>query len=285
VGSAELTDVQIEGFGAFGFLSVRSTVTWTGGRVSTNLGAGLEVWSGEATLIGVTIWGTRDGAGAIESFGAVFGEDARITSQRLYVANGDSFGLFHDGGSAAHEDLIARNNGFAAVWIQGATAFDLSGLSMIEDNRFAGVAALGSTGIHVQDASIVRTTEGVRVSGIRTVRAADGLHLVDSDGLFEDLSLLDNDRIGLLVDLGGGNTSAVSLTDVSVEASGTSLGAVAQNGTVEPGWDDGITRLGATATNDGSFTDRLEIAGAVGPVCFPPLDSLDTGGIQALVGL
>ena len=281
--SASLSDVDIEGFAAFGFLSLRSSIEWEAGTISTTLGAGIEIWGGEATLHDLTLSGIRDGQGAIESFGGAFGGGAIIRTQNVLVEDGDSFGFFHDESSAVHENLVARNNRFAAIWVQRTDSFVLRGSTRLENNGFAGVAALDSRGILLQTTTINQTSEAIRVSGIRTIRAADGIHMVNSEGLLQDIILRDNERTGLLLDLANASTSTVTLGNISVEASGTSLGAIAQNGRLESGWDENITRLGDTASNDASFSGTLSIADAVGPVCFPPLDRLDTDGIQRLI--
>ncbi len=80
------------------------------------------------------------------------------------------------------------------------------------------------------------------------------------------------------------STATVALSAITVDASGTALGAVAQNGSVLSGWDAEIVRLGAAAANDALFTGSLDIAGAVGPPCFPPIDDVRASGIGALVG-
>ncbi len=284
VGDALLGNVRTVGFGAFGLLAVRSGVTWNGGESTTNLGAGVELWGGHATLTDVHIGGTRDGVGAIESYGAVFGGGAEVTTQRLVVENGDSFGLFQDSATTVHEDLIARGNGFAAIWAQASTGLELRGGSMLEDNGFAGVVAIASTGVAVRGAMVGRTVERVRVMGVETLRGADGIQMVDSDGAIDGVALRDNERVGLLLDVAGTSTARVMLSNVEVDASGEALGAIAQNGTIPPEWDDAITRLGAAPTNDAAFEGSLPIAGAVGPVCFPPIDRIEMAGIGDLVG-
>ena len=283
VADARLDRVRADGLAAFGALFVSSTVTWTGGGARTNLGTGIEVWGGRAALESIELADTRDGLGAIESFDAVFAGGASVETSALSVIGGDSYGMLHDGATARHVDLVASGNGFAGVWAQGTTGVEISGSSSIEDNGFAGVAALDATGVVVRGATIARTVERIAISGVRTIRAADGTHLVRSTATLDSVTLRDNARVGLLVELGGASTSSIGLTSITVDGSGTELGAIAQNGTISAAWDSGVTRLGATATNDAAFSGALDIAGAVGPPCLPPLSGIDASGIGALL--
>jgi len=102
--------------------------------------------------------------------------------------------------------------------------------------------------------------------------------------MVSDLVLSANERVGLLLELGGGSTSSVSVAGVSVDGTGSAFGAVAQNGTLEAGWDSGVTRAGDTALNDAAFAGALDVAGAVGPPCLPPLADVETAGLDALLG-
>jgi hypothetical protein len=284
VGGATLNDVSADGFGAFGVLAIRSTTEWSGGGARGNLGAGVEIWDGEASLAELAIESTSDGAGAIEAYGLVAGGGAVLATTDLAVIDGDGFGIFHDGASAVHDALTVTGQGFAGVWMQGLGTVELRGASMLSDNTFAGVAGVGADDVTISGAQIERTAESVRLSGVRTIRAGDGIHLVDTDALVEGVMLRANTRVGALVDLGGGASARAVLSDVTVEASGTALGAIVQNGTIASDWDDGVTRAGDAMANDAAFTGELDVAGAVGPVCFPPLDELDTAGIDALIG-
>ena len=282
VAGASLSAVTVEGLAAFGVVAVRSTIAWTDGSVSDGLGAGFEILGGSAQLDRVTVSGMRHGAGATESFGGVIAGGADVTTTDLVVDGNAGFGLLHDGSSAVHTGLSALDNGFAAAWAQSMTAFEIVGASTLEDNAFAGVVAIDSTGVVLRGGVVSGTVEGVRVSGVRTVRAADGVSLVSSDATLEGLELVSNDRVGVLVDLGGGSSASVALDGVAVDGTGTELGVIGQNGTLAAGWDDGVTRAGATVGNDAAFTGTLPVGDAVGPPCFPPAGLLGTSGIAPL---
>jgi hypothetical protein len=285
VASAVISDSSAAGFGRFGLLAIGSDLEATDVQAAHNLGAGVEIWGGSAQLTAVTVDETRDGLSAIETYGVVYGGAAVVDTMGLAVVGSDGYGVFADGASATHDGLVATDNAFAGVWAQNTDGFSISGEStMIADNAFAGVAILDSMSVSVADATIRDTTEGIAVSGLGTVMGADGIHLIASEVDLSSLSLIDNGRVGAVLDLDGATTDRLSLTDVTVDASGMALGVVAQNGTPVTGWDDGVMRLGDTAANDSAFAGALEIAGRVGPPCLPPLDGLDTGGIAALVG-
>lgn len=279
---AERTDVR--GFEAFGALLVRSTTTWSESELRANLGVGLEVLDGSADLTDVTLAEASFGALAIEAYDGIFVGDATVTSTRLRATDGSTYGLFHaDGVVATHTDATVTGNGFAGVWAQGGGALTLDGATVM-DNAFAGVATFDNPALEVLGSTIGGTSESAGVFGLRTVTAADGLHLIRSAGSVEGTDLRRNARVGLLLDLDGGTTADYSFDSVVVEGVGAELGAIAQNGTVAPGWDAAIDRLGDTAVNDPALAGVLDIAGAVGPPCLPPVDGVATGGIGTLVG-
>jgi hypothetical protein len=283
VGRAVLSAGSVSGFGAFGVLTVDTELEWTDGRVSATLGAGIEIWGGAATLTNVDVGGVSDGAGAIEAYGVVVANGAHLDSLMLNVHDGAGAGVLHSGASATHESPSVAMNGFAGLWAQDATALEVTN-ARIADNEFAGIVLFASSGVRVADSNVAAIREGVRIDGVRTVRAGDGIHAVGSSGALENLTLSANARVGVLLDLDGGTTTDLALTNVSVDATGTALGAVAQNGTVEAGWDASVTRLGDAAVNDAAFTDVLDVVGAVGPPCLPPLAGVESEGIAALIG-
>ncbi len=279
---AERADVR--GFEAFGALLVRSTTTWSESELRANLGVGLEVLAGSAELTDLTLARASFGAAAIEAYDGIFVDGAIVNSTRLSAMDGSTYGLFHaDGVSASHTDATVTGNGFAGVWTQGGGSLTLEGAT-VTDNAFAGVATFDNPALEVLGSTIGETRESAGVFGLRTVTAADGLHLIRSAGAVEGTELRRNERVGLLLDLDGGSTADYAFDSVIVEGVGAELGAIAQNGTVAPGWDAAIDRLGDTAVNDPAFASVLDIAGAVGPPCLPPVDGVAVGGIGTLVG-
>lgn len=170
------------------------------------------------------------------------------------------------------------------MWAQQASRLVLEGAA-VRANRFAGVAAFEVSSFEFSDSSVEGTVEGVALVGSTgSIRAADGLHLVDLGEAEVRRGLLDgNDRVGFLADLAGASTDVLTLDDVTIRGAGDRLGAVAQNGVVQPGWDRGLTRLDSTAANDAAFEETLEIGAVVGPSCFPPIDGVRARGLGDLV--
>ncbi len=234
----------------------------------------------------MSLCGSREGTFAIESFNGLFAAGADVQSRGLVVCDGESFGLFHDAASAVHVDLDARGNAFAAVWAQRATSLAVMGsATSITGNGFAGVAAFDAPELVVEDATIRDTLERSYVlEGGGTVRAGDGLHVVGAaSSTIGPATLSGNARVGLLIDYAG-RAAGLELSGVVVDGEGDELGAIAQNGAVPAGWDDGVERRGATPMNDASFTGALDIAGAVGPSCLPDPSALAAGGLDSLLG-
>lgn len=281
---AELTRVTSRGFVGFGALFVESTVTWSGGASSDHVGVGLEVYGGSVTLTDVELCGARQDAAPIESFNGVFLGGAEVSSVRLRVCDGQVFGLFHDRATATHSELSVIDHGFAGVWAQDAPMLELRGATL-RGNAFAGVAAFRVGALVMSDALVEATTEGLITMGSGgAVRAADGVHVVDTpSSILTRVTLLENARVGLLHDLAGRTTADIVVREVRVSGTGTSLGAIVQNGTVTAGWDSGVVRDGVTRANDLAFTGTLPIAGAVGPSCLPVIDGVVSGGLSTLV--
>jgi hypothetical protein len=98
------------------------------------------------------------------------------------------------------------------------------------------------------------------------------------------LSLTENERIGVLLELGGAMLDPGVMAGVSITATSSSaLGVVAQGGAATAGWDDDVTRGGTTSANDAAHTGDLSTVGIVGPCFMPPVD-LEIQGLDALVG-
>jgi hypothetical protein len=235
----------------------------------------------------VAIEGMRDGMAPIESYGAVFGGDADVETRGLAVRAGDAHGVLCDGARTRHVNAQITDNGFAGFWAQNLSSFEVSGdMTTIRGNGFAGIAVVDATGAVIQEATIEDTVEKLGLTGpTAAVTAGDGLHLVRSSVELANLVLVDNPRVGLLLDLGGASTAdlAVRLENVSVDGSGEALGAIAQNGEILPGWDDGVERQGATADNDALFADTLGVASGVGPSCIPTPTFFDEEGLVVLL--
>jgi hypothetical protein len=84
----------------------------------------------------------------------------------------------------------------------------------------------------------------------------------------------------MLLDLEGDSTTGITFEQVTVDGSGEQLGVIGQDGELRPGWDEGVTRMGATLTNDVEFTGTLDVVMAVSPTDYPTADEVATGGLE-----
>lgn len=283
VASAELTDVEVSGFAGWGVLATDSTTTWTGGRVAQNLGAGIQVQGGSATLDAVEVLDTLQGGLLRPSMGVVANGGAVVDTTGLALRDNDNFGLLIAGASGTHTDLLAQDGGDAAVWLQQATDVTLAGAEIL-DNRFGGVVALESSDLELADVRVERTTLLTSVSGVQgRIEVGDGVQLVASTEniRLSRATLAGNERVGLFVDLGAGDASGIAIDDVDVTATGDAYGAVIQNGDATDDWDGAILRHGDAAANDAAFADAdpLPVAERVDDV-----PTVDPDDVRAVMG-
>lgn len=270
--------VHISGFARFGALALNSTLTWTGGGASDTLGVGFMAEGGAATLRDTEFCRVFAGLRPYPAYGLVFTGDASSTTERVTLCDNEGYGMLQDGGIASHVDLVGTANREPAVWVQASSDFALSGTgSILADNALAGIVVVDSTNVRISDAQINASSLATRVVDVGgSVRVGDGVHLVVQDASavrLTNVTLTDNARAGLLVDFLTGNLAAMDLASVTVDGTGTALGAIAQDGSgVLPSgvWDSGITRRGATLANDAALSARLDVVGIVGPMFVPP---------------
>jgi hypothetical protein len=285
VASAQITNLVTNGFAEGGALFSACTLAWQGGNASSNLGLGVYVEGGSATLTGVEIADTLQGLRLIPAYGAVFTQNATIETQHLSVHEGQGYGILHDTGSGKHIDLDVENNTDAAVWVQGVDSIEVTGT--ISRNGFAGVVAVDARSVSIHDAMIDQTKKSLRVlEETGSIEVGDGVQLVRSmlDAHLSQLSLTNNGRVGVLCDLGGNQmVSAADFDHVAIDAPAGAFGAVAENGQAAMGWDSGITRMGA-ATAAANAMAHLKAVMGVGP-CERPRDShLADMGLMLLTG-
>ena len=286
---ADLTRVSSVGFAEFGALLVNSGVTWTEGGADRNLGTGIMSYGGSATLDGLTVCGTLQGLRLIPAYGIVLTNDTLTDTRGLTICDGQGYGALHAGARALHTDLVATGNTNAAVWLQDTDMFEINGSgSRLAGNAFAGVVVVDSTNVTVADATIDGTRSVTRVVGeVGTVQVGDGVQLVRSTAsvFLRNLTLVGNERTGILADLNGGSSSDITFDAVSASATGTAYGVLAQGGTITAGWDTGVTRMGAAVTNDETFFasgSMLDIVGVVAPTDIPMAAGIADSGLPIL---
>jgi len=284
VANAALTNVNVSGFARFGALLATSTTTWTGGGVSDTLGTALMVEAGAATLDGITLCRALQGIQLIPAYGGVFAGGARITSTRLDVCENEGFGILHDGSTAKHADLAGDTNRSAAVWVQRAASFDMTGA--LRGNAFAGLVAVGSNAVTIRNTQVTDTRKQIRIFDQRlTVEVGDGIQLLGrpQSVLLEGVSASGNSRVGVLFDLDGGTMPVDAIAGLELIATpDDALGVIAQNGTRTMGWDSNVQRDAVAQANDSAFAAALTTVGVVGP-CRPALSNLGEAGLGSLV--
>lgn len=284
VGDATLEDVTATGFASYGALLVGSTARWNAGALDQNLGIGLCVDGGTVTVDALSIAGTLQGSRLRPSYSTLLTGGSAVDSSGLTIRDSAAYGMVVVEATGHHEGLVAEDNGDAAVWIQSSTSLEIAG-STLSRNRFAGVAAADSSGVVISDSEIGDTTLATSLFlDAAPIEVGDGVQLVGSAEAIrlEALALRNNGRVGLLLDLDGASTAGVSLDDVTVEGSGEALGAIAQNGDVQGGWDAAVARSGAVLDNDAAFAasgSELPLAGLLGPNNFPQIDRDDLRGL------
>lgn len=293
VAGGSLANVMAVGFADFGVLIVDSTTDWAGGGATDNLGTNMMVYGGTATLTDLDLSRSLQGTRLIPPYGGVFASGADVTTERLRVDGGDRYGILQSGASAHHTDLVASGNRDAALWVQGSTGFGLVGPnSLISDNGFAGVVIVDSSDVTIEDATIEQSQLTTRPFGMTTVDIGDGVQLVRSTDnvLISRCNLVNNDRVGVLLDIGTAPVPVGLFVDVMVGGTGTQLGAIAQqNGLVvmpgTGGWDMGITRDGPTGASDAARTTPLDTVGVglIGPNSVDVPSAVEMDGIDSLL--
>ena len=264
----ELTGVDIQGFGFAGAAFIDTDVDWRDGIVTENHPIGIYASGAQLSLaeieVSSTFQGTRPAA-----FGGFF-DGSEVETTDVSLIDGEGYGLFHLGGTASHLAFSASGNNHAAIWGQSMSSLSVEGT--INDNAFAGIVAasvdqLTLSNVTVSNTNTVRKlfdTYGAREIG-------DGIQLVYPimSATVENVTLENNGRIGMLLELAGQTLGGITFTNVSATVTSTVQGGVvAQNGTAPGGWDSGVTRNGTTDAADRSF-GTVPSVGVVGPCDYP----------------
>jgi hypothetical protein len=283
--SIEGDTVRVSGFAHFGVLSVSSNLTLLNSRIEENLGTGLFVHGGSADLTGVAVDTALQGTRLIPPYNAVFAGMADVSTTAFEVTGSEGYGVLQSEATATHTDLLAENNAEAALWVQQSGGLVVDG-AMIRDNRLAGIVALESSGIDLSQVTIEGTALRTRVIATMPVEVGDGVQLLGSTTgvTLESLGLVNNARVGVLLDLDGGMFDGIDIRSVDVDGTGGQLGAIAQNGVIPPGWDDNVMRSPVIDANDSGFSGTLATVGIVGPSDMPAVDAVLMSGLAGIVG-
>lgn len=286
VSDAELARVEVNGFAGFGAILAEGSTHWRWGNASKNLGCGLTVQGGSALLEELVLCDTFRGASLVPAYGGYF-PDAEVETRDVEVCAAEGIGMLHLGGEADHTGLSAHGNDEGGLWAQAIRAFELRGAgSAIYDNRFVGLALLEPVGsVEIADASIEGTAEMLRFyAGAETVTSGDGIQLVRPAGAVDlaGIRLDGNERVGLLLD-SPAQPSAITIADLLVDGVDDALGAIAQGADLPEGWDDGVSRLGATEANDAAHEGALQVAEGLDGADLPESTALVEHGIEGLL--
>ncbi|MEM9189335.1 MAG: hypothetical protein AAGF12_09175 [Myxococcota bacterium] len=285
VADASVDGVTARGFTNFGILAVESVTGFWGVLASQNVGVGVGVFGGSADFDFVSARRTFSGIRPVGDFpsGVVVAGGATVTSTGLSSSRSEGFGVFEDGASSDHDFLSSRYNDNAGIWTQNALTFQLD-RSSSSFNDFANVVAVDSAFASISRSAINFAQETTPPGFLS---AGDGIQLVNTPGDISDVSLIANERAGLIGDLGPTMiVTDIDFSDVFVVGFGDSLGAILQQGPVTiSAPDDGVTRLGAVAGNDADFilvNDPIDPAGGVQPCFLPQMEFLVDAGILDL---
>lgn len=275
-GDVSLVDVRVEKVGPWGGIVAGTTLTWNGGSVTEVVGTGLYADGGAVDLTNVRFDGFEPGLQPLPAYGAVFTNGVMATSMNVEVANGD-LGVLHDASPGTHTGLNVHDNTYGGVWIQRSDDVALAG-GTFTGNGVTAVASVLSSNIQIDGSALESSVSQLTVFGeIAAIETGDGVQVLEPMGThtLRALTVSDHPRIGVLIDLGASGVLAdVGLTDVSVEGDG--LGCLAQDAMdLVPlgGWDDDVTRLGATAANDPAQLDILALGGSLSEGNLPAIDT------------
>lgn len=285
--SVTLESVHVRDFAVAGVSVGGGALTWMGSGAGPDVqgvrGVGIAVFGATASLVGVEVADMRSGVG-MPGIGVVAspleGARAELLGERLVVRDGDGYGLFADGSSVALANARFADLGLMGVRLQGG-ALDASDL-VAERNGGAGVMAIDTTSVRIERGRLDAQREALFVTALGSVRVGDGLEMVRDpasvgappiDLTLLDVSFSENARAGLLLDASDAALGQLRLEGVRASSSGSGYGAVTQRTPVGAGWDEAITREGAAAANDATFSTPVDVVGIMMPpglVAAPP---------------
>lgn len=274
-----LEDVTLGGFAIAAASFTEGVLTWHGRAegpdVEGTRGVGIALFGTLATFDSVEVAAMLAGPGMPGvgvSAAPLPTRAGGLDAGDLVVHEGEGYGLFDDGADVRLAGAAFTNMGLAGIRMQGGTlaATDLA----CDGNGGAGLVAVDAVSVSIERGHLDTTVERGFVTATGTIPSAEGIQIVRDpsvasappiDLTLTSVQLEDNARAGLLVDAAGGAVTRLALTAVTASATGTGLGAVAQNTTPPAGWDADVTRVGAALTNDPAFAGALPVLGIMMP--------------------
>lgn len=284
IADAQLSALEVRGFGAFGTTILGGASVWNGGASLESTGVNSIYSGGVHDLNDVEICDASRSPQTLVAYGVVFAANATITASNLSICRSAGPGMIIDRARASLDALQVFGNDQLGIAIQDADGVELSG--DFDDNAGVAVHAIGSRNVRVHDATIGHTRNLTRLIGGTPVEIGDGIELVASSigARVERVMLIDNARAGALIDLDGAMLEAGTFTDITVGSMAPAgLGVIVQDGTRPADWDATIARDNTVQQNDAALMTELPTVEGVGPCWLPPAD-LMTNGVSALIG-
>lgn len=271
VGDANLSEVQISGFGGFGMIALESRINWSGGGVSRNVGVGYIQQGGDVTFEGVNVEETWKGqiGNAISSFGVVLSGQGALHTTSLRVVNNEGFGIVQDDARSDHTSLVVSDNDDVGFWLQNASgtaaapSLRIHGTgNLLERNRGGGVFALRSGGIDLEGMRAADAViKEIATSDTGLAQMADGVQINEPAGdiRLASLDLDNNARIGLLLSGAVPSGATVDIGGVNVTGEGE-YGMIPQDGFPPPNAGE-VTRTSDLEAKDAAASGALPLAG------------------------
>ena len=292
VDDAELTNIEVAGFASMGAVIVEGISTWHQGGSSDNRGAGLVVHGGSAQLSDLVLCGGIRGLNMVPVYGAVFLEGAEVQTDGLTVCRNEGIGMLHDACTVVHTSLAVHENAEAAVWGRSPeSSIEIQDFD-IEGNGLGGFVLHDPGSLLLRNGSISNTVSLPDfVSEEQTIEVGDGVQLVQAVGsaMFQNLTLSDNGRVGMLFELEGDEPANLSLEGVQIEGAGEQLGAIVQGdeAAIPAAWDAAISRSAELEANDQAHRELgvpLPVVENLAAGDIPLVDELEREGLDSLLG-
>lgn len=276
IGGATLdaSNLAVRGVAVAAVACAGSTMTVRDATLTENLGFGVSADACDLTLEDVEIAGTvsaplRPGIG-------IAARASTVEATRLHVHDAAGYGVLATQSDVGLTEPRLTALGQAGVWVESGSTLRV-GSGSFEDLGGAGIAAVGAVRLEARDTRVA-STRSIPIptaGGTSLEEMGDGIHVVqladvDSEVELADVTLVRNERVGLVLD-GGMRPLSISIARTRVETTGMQLGALAQNVVALPaGWDASVTRVGSAETLDASAGPLAVSEGGLAGILMPP---------------
>lgn len=318
VGNVDIDLVSVRGFARYGVLLVESDSQVRRSWISNNVVVGAMVHGGHADFRFTRISKTFRGALPEDEHaaGLVVAAGAMVNGMHSMSSRNEGWGVFEDGaGPSTFTGLIANKNTMGGVFAQGSDTVELRS-ALLARNGFAGVTAINTTYLSVEDSVISGTSlaslqdppPGIVVTPFSAAAtpasldavptlaafaapptfsiAGDGIHLSNTAAFVGAVQLVNNERAGFFADLGASQSEAdVTFDSASVSGTGSYGALFQQLGAPVQVAAQGIDRAGPFEQLDQAWFiggAGIDVAGVQEPCFLPEPILLLERGIVAL---